>query len=68
MLQLIKIGSVGYISARDMKVFNKDYGEIMMLVVLLYIGISIATMVGGWYNAFMDSELITLIRHISNLF
>ncbi|MEX0084136.1 hypothetical protein AB2T90_17055 [Clostridium butyricum] len=64
MLEIIKLGSIGYISSKAMKTFNKDYANIMQFVVMLYIGISLCMKIGGWYSNIMNCELIQLLQKI----
>ena len=61
MIELIKFGTVSFVSYKAMRIFNKDYADIIGFCGLLYVGISICLKVGGWYNAFMSSGFMQLM-------
>lgn len=64
MIELIKTGTISYVSYKAMKIFNKDYADILGFCGILYVGIGICLKVGGWYNAFMGSDFIQLMIRI----
>lgn len=64
MIQLLKLGSIGFLGSKALKVLNKDYGDILQFITILYVAITIFAKIGGWYNAFMECELIQLLQKI----
>lgn len=65
MIEIIKIGAVGFICSKSLKVFGKkDYADVISFVCLLYVGICVCMKVGGWYNSFMNSAFMQLMFRI----
>lgn len=59
MVEVIKTGAIGYICYKALCCFGKkDYADIIMLILILYIGTMIALRVGGWYDSFMNSAFM----------
>ena len=64
MIELIKTCTISYVSYKAMKIFNKDYADILGFCGILYIGISICLKVGTWYTNFMESAFMQIMIKI----
>lgn len=65
MLEIIKIGTAGFVIYQGFRVLGKhEYASLIGFVVLLNVGFSIFLKVGGWYNSFMNSKIIELLEKI----
>lgn len=65
MIDVIKTGAIGYICYKSLCCFGKkDYADIIMLILILYIGTMVCLEMGSWYNSFMNSAFMQLMFKI----
>lgn len=62
MVEIIKIGVVGFICSKSLKVFGKkDYADVITFLMVLYVGVMVFSKITGWYESFMDSSFMQLM-------
>lgn len=65
MKEILINSMIGFIGSKALGVFGKkDYADLLLFVMVLYVGTSIALKVGGWYDDLMSSKFITLMQAI----
>lgn len=65
MIEIIKIGVVGFICSKSLKVFGKkDYADVITFLMVLYVGVMIFSKITGWYESFMDTKFMELMVKI----
>jgi len=65
MLQIIKVGTVGFIIYEGLKCLNqKNYADIVGFVTLMNVGFGVYFKVGTWYEGLMNSRIIELFDKI----
>lgn len=56
---------VGFVGYKSLACFGKkDYADVLLFVLVLYIGVSVATRVGGWYDGLMNSAFVQLMEKV----
>lgn len=64
-MEIVKVSIVGFTGYKILKSFGKkDYGDLVLGVATLYVGLNIYLKVGTWYTNFMDSVFMRLIIKI----
>lgn len=65
MIEILKTCSVGFICYKGLNCLGKkDYADILLFILVIYIGIMVLAHFGMWYNGFMNSKLIQLLEKI----
>lgn len=65
MREIITNCFVGFVGYKSLACFGKkDYADVILFVMVLYVGISISCMVGGWYDSLMNSALVKLLGKV----
>lgn len=65
MVEIIKIGVVGFICSKSLKVFGKkDYADVITFLMVLYVGVMVFSKITGWYESFMDTRFMELMVKI----
>lgn len=65
MRDIIINSCVGFIGAKALSCFGKkEYSDLLLFVMVLYVGVSIVAKVGGWYDGLMHSAFIQLMQKI----
>lgn len=65
MIEIIKIGAVGFLCSKSLKCFGKkEYSDVIGFMCFLYVGVIIYMKIGGWYTGFMDSAFMQLMIKI----
>jgi len=62
MLEIIKVGTAGFIIYEGFKCLNqKNYADIFAFLVIMNVGFAVFFKIGSWYNGLMDSRIVELI-------
>lgn len=65
MIEIIKIGVVGFICSKSLKVFGKkDYADVITFLMVLYVGVMVFSKITGWYESFIDTKFMELMVKI----
>lgn len=65
MVEVLKTCSVGFICYKALYCLGKkDYADILLFILILYVGIMVMAGFATWYNDFMNSRFMEVIGKI----